>query len=315
YSGSGGGRFVTITDTSLWASVWDFDCDGDLNFYDSDNEILAVNTINWLAESLIVNNPPSIEGVELNTSMIYRGEGLGIKVFATDPEDGLDITVSGSIFDPSDNLVTTLDDWVLIDDYFEASWSPSYGDPVGEYAIHILVTDNDGETTVAVSGFQVDNNLPYITSVSADPAQIYRGQSLEIHVYAGDLEDGPNILIRVDIYGPDGSQIDTLYLDYQSFNGEYFVTTWSSSNDASTGFYNISIKVNDLDGGTVSKTYSNVFSIEPPPKPQSVPTGEEGGISVLLALGVASIIGIVVGAAIFYSKKIRQSSYTKDYII
>ncbi len=512
YSESGGGRFVTITDTNLWGSVWDFDCDGDLNFYDSDNEILAVNTINWLAESSIVNNPPSIKGVELNTSMIYRGEGLGIKVFATDPEDGLDITVSGSIFDPSDNLVTTLDDRTLVDDYFEtswrssfddpvgeyrvdilvmdkegakaissktfqvennlphiaeiqlssetiyrgnsltisvfaddfedntnliiqgevfypngttiildqwifvdnhfetewfstlkdptgsyeiqilvtdqndgsitgsktfyvqnnppqiygvdlnspiyrgdeliisvfasdleddldlsvvgmiygpygsliatlndwklvdndhfeASWSPSYGDHFGEYAIHILVTDNDGEAAVVVSGFQVENNLPYITNVIADPAQIYQGQGLKIHVYAGDLEDGYDILIRADIYGPDGSQIAFLDVDEWAFNddGEYFVASWISSTSASTGSYDISINVNDSDLGAVSETYLNVFSIKSL-IPQSVPTGGEGVIFVLSALGIASIIGIGGGAAIFYSKKIAEIS-------
>ncbi|MDI6805295.1 MAG: S8 family serine peptidase, partial [Candidatus Bathyarchaeia archaeon] len=45
----GSGKLVIITDSNIWDSVYDVDNDGDLDFYDSDNEILAFNTINWLA--------------------------------------------------------------------------------------------------------------------------------------------------------------------------------------------------------------------------------------------------------------------------
>ncbi|MFW9923719.1 MAG: DUF4350 domain-containing protein [Candidatus Thorarchaeota archaeon] len=41
------GKLVIMTDFNLWLNT-DSDLDGTVNFYDSDNEILALNTINWL---------------------------------------------------------------------------------------------------------------------------------------------------------------------------------------------------------------------------------------------------------------------------
>lgn len=43
------GRLVVIADSNIWDSAYDVDGDGDVDFYDSDNEILALNSINWLS--------------------------------------------------------------------------------------------------------------------------------------------------------------------------------------------------------------------------------------------------------------------------
>jgi len=46
---AGSGRLIIITDSNVWDSAHDVDGDGDLDFYDSDNEVLALNSIYWLA--------------------------------------------------------------------------------------------------------------------------------------------------------------------------------------------------------------------------------------------------------------------------
>ena len=50
---AGSGRLIVITDSNLWDSAYDYDFDGDINFYDSDNEILALNVIDWLSTPTI----------------------------------------------------------------------------------------------------------------------------------------------------------------------------------------------------------------------------------------------------------------------
>ena len=45
----GSGKLIVITDSNIWGSAYDIDSDGDVDFYDSDNEVLALNSINWLA--------------------------------------------------------------------------------------------------------------------------------------------------------------------------------------------------------------------------------------------------------------------------
>jgi thermitase len=44
----GSGKLITITDSNIWDSFYDVDGDGDVDFYDSDNEVLALNSIIWL---------------------------------------------------------------------------------------------------------------------------------------------------------------------------------------------------------------------------------------------------------------------------
>ena len=47
----GSGRLVVVTDSSLWKDT-DTDGGGQMNFYDSDHEVLALNTIEWLSPDL-----------------------------------------------------------------------------------------------------------------------------------------------------------------------------------------------------------------------------------------------------------------------
>ncbi len=56
---AGNGKLVTITDTNIWNSDYDTDGDGDNNFFDSDNEKLALNIITWLTNEPIVTSTPS----------------------------------------------------------------------------------------------------------------------------------------------------------------------------------------------------------------------------------------------------------------
>ncbi|MFX1312552.1 MAG: DUF4350 domain-containing protein, partial [Promethearchaeota archaeon] len=69
---AGAGKVVVIGDCNLWGSAYDLDSDGDLDFYDSDNEILAWNTINWLtpppSDSITVITPNSLSSWETGTS-------------------------------------------------------------------------------------------------------------------------------------------------------------------------------------------------------------------------------------------------------
>jgi len=44
---AGFGKLIVMTDSNIWDSAYDVDGDGDVNFYDSDNEILALNSMNW----------------------------------------------------------------------------------------------------------------------------------------------------------------------------------------------------------------------------------------------------------------------------
>ncbi|MFX1311478.1 MAG: Ser-Thr-rich GPI-anchored membrane family protein [Promethearchaeota archaeon] len=69
---AGAGKVCVIGDSNIWDSSADSESDGEVNFYDSDNEILAMNTINWLAQALLdsitVLSPDSLSSWETGTS-------------------------------------------------------------------------------------------------------------------------------------------------------------------------------------------------------------------------------------------------------
>jgi hypothetical protein len=54
---AGIGRLCVIGDSNLWDSAYDADNDGSLDFFDSDNQILALNTINWLSTTIDSESP------------------------------------------------------------------------------------------------------------------------------------------------------------------------------------------------------------------------------------------------------------------
>jgi thermitase len=68
---AGSGRLVVVGDSNIWDSAYDADSDGVIDFYDSDNEILALNTINWFT-----NLPPHELAVSLEAPEYLKPDDL-----------------------------------------------------------------------------------------------------------------------------------------------------------------------------------------------------------------------------------------------
>ncbi|MFX0015701.1 MAG: S8 family serine peptidase [Promethearchaeota archaeon] len=84
---AGDGRVCVVGDSNLWDNFSDADSDGDPNFYDSDNEILARNTINWLA-TVIDNMPPIFTASPSNLTYPEGTTGYTLSWTATDTNPG-----------------------------------------------------------------------------------------------------------------------------------------------------------------------------------------------------------------------------------
>ncbi|MFX1342857.1 MAG: hypothetical protein ACFFAL_09205 [Promethearchaeota archaeon] len=92
------GRIVIGTDFNLFSSADDTDADTDLNYYDSDNDVLAMNTIEWLGE----NRAPVVTVLTPNGGETY--------------ETGVE-TISWSAYDPNNDLIHS----------YTVSYSPDNG--------------------------------------------------------------------------------------------------------------------------------------------------------------------------------------------
>ncbi len=75
----GQGKVVVIGDLSLWRSGenGDYDMDGADNFYDSDNYILALNTVNWLCQPITVGGVGEI-ATKINLALTVPWTTLAI---------------------------------------------------------------------------------------------------------------------------------------------------------------------------------------------------------------------------------------------
>ena len=65
----GSGRLLIITDSNVWSSADDLDEDGAIDFYDSDNEILALNAVDWLAGAHIYTATSSSSYESISSSI------------------------------------------------------------------------------------------------------------------------------------------------------------------------------------------------------------------------------------------------------
>ncbi len=92
------GRIVIGTDFNAFDSSSDADGDMDMNYYDSDNDILAMNTIKWLGE----NRAPVVTVLSPNGGETYT---TGVE------------TISWSAYDPNNDLIHS----------YTVSYSPDNG--------------------------------------------------------------------------------------------------------------------------------------------------------------------------------------------
>ncbi|MFX1253688.1 MAG: hypothetical protein ACFFCZ_18900 [Promethearchaeota archaeon] len=176
------GRVVYVTDFNFLSSS-DVDGDGDINFYDSDHRLFAVNAFQWLAE----NHAPVVNVTTPNGGEIVSGY-QSIIWQATDPNNDSFLV---SVYYSADNG----NSWVLISGPFTntnsfttiVQWD-SRGVPDGtQYLIRVEATDTEltgQDESDAV--FTIDNNGPTITNVNHSPNSPIAGGAV---VFSADVVD------------------------------------------------------------------------------------------------------------------------------
>jgi len=102
----GSGRLVIITDSNVWDSAYDSDEDGTIDFYDSDNEILALNSIDWLARAR--THIPTSSSYESRFSTIWANIALAPNAPSQSVKRALIILGAGEGFG---GMKTTAENW------------------------------------------------------------------------------------------------------------------------------------------------------------------------------------------------------------
>ncbi|MDH5779966.1 MAG: hypothetical protein OEZ29_05170, partial [Candidatus Bathyarchaeota archaeon] len=84
--GEGLGQLIVIGDSNVWDSAMDCDGDGDTDFYDSDNEILALNSVHWLAYEPFEVDEVTIDLVILDEGNVTHWLDYKCGYWTFDPE-------------------------------------------------------------------------------------------------------------------------------------------------------------------------------------------------------------------------------------
>ena len=208
------------------------------------------------------NRPPILNEVENQT--LEELQPLSVMLVATDP-DGDDAAL---VYD----IVSGPESANIDASSGELTWTPTEAQGPGTYTFQVRVTDSSGlsdlqEFTVEVTEVNVD---PVLANI-ADQAVI-EGDTLTLNVSATDSDDPENTLVYSILEGPDGVLIG-------SFSGEF---NWRPGADAAGESFDVTVQVEDGNGGTDSQTFS-IF-VEPlpdrapvmqPVSDQSVDEGDE----------------------------------------
>jgi hypothetical protein len=93
----GAGKVSVVLDGNFMESItWplaeDQDNDGDIDYYDSDNEILLQNTIHWLANTMPANDAPLLSSLNHTPASPTNGDNVTVYVNATDANGLANIT-------------------------------------------------------------------------------------------------------------------------------------------------------------------------------------------------------------------------------
>ncbi|MFX1606895.1 MAG: hypothetical protein ACFFDD_13455, partial [Promethearchaeota archaeon] len=82
------GNFMDFESRDYTRDIVDTDIDGEIDYYDSDNDVLLLNTIHWLANNIPENDAPLLSGLTHIPASPANGEQVTVYVTATD-SDGL----------------------------------------------------------------------------------------------------------------------------------------------------------------------------------------------------------------------------------
>jgi len=85
----GSGRVCVVLDGNFMDGINDEDADGEVDYLDSDNDVLLMNTIHWLAGIEADNDAPLLSGLTHHPASPIHGDPINVNVTATDA-DGLD---------------------------------------------------------------------------------------------------------------------------------------------------------------------------------------------------------------------------------
>ena len=263
----GAGKVSVVLDSNFMDSVTfptdeDQDGDGTIDYYDSENDVLLLNTIHWLADNTPGNDAPLLSGLTHTPADPTNGSNITVYVTATDADGLANITCHYRL---------DVGDWQNVSmtpeggDLYSAEIGTFYDTDFQDY--YIRAFDNSADQIESVSSVVHLNGVNYLptTPMLYDPGTTDDDGVFLLNWTASDDTDG--YVDHYEIQMSDSSWFTTIldeiiaYTDDYDMmlfdNGTYYFRVRAVDDNGTGGFWcfpqNIHLNIiEDLVGPSVS---------------------------------------------------------------
>ena len=217
----------------------------------SDTPILDSWGVSW------ENQPPVLDD-PIGFNPLYRTESFNISMRAFDNQEGLadlDFTAQYRFESPlnwTDANASEIHRNATHLFYNSTTLSDAN---IGFYDFRFRLNDSLGESTGWVSYFDMlhlMNNIPTLENVTSNSDEVFRGSSIYLNITnVTDVETSfRNLRVNVMHRASGELEWDDSYIDTSSDRGNIELIAFSPDSDATPGYYDIKVEVNDSDDKT-----------------------------------------------------------------
>ena len=270
---------------------------------DSSEPVTTSTTRNVVLNVLNANGAPQFDAAE--TWNILEGQPLRISVFAFDPdnpsfEPKVRLNPNGAASGPETTAPTVsyqvigLPAGASFDaETLELVWTPGY-DQAGSYSVRVIATDTgDGTGAPAVSELTLPiivsntNRAPIIGSVIN--ATLYKGATLDIPVYATDVDGNP-VTLTLSGLPSFATYTQTSAAGASAATG----TIHFAPGEASRGDYTITVVAQDNGDGNINQVLVQAKSFVVSVRADSEPPVISAPLQVVAVVGQPMVIPVSV---------------------
>ncbi len=224
----GSGRVSVVLDSNFMDSITypldeDQDNDGVIDYLDSENEVLLLNTIHWLADDRPANDAPLLTGLTHTPASPSNGESVNITVVATDSDGLANITCHYRL---------DVGDWMNVSmtheggNLYSAEVGTFYDTDFQDY--YIRAFDNSADQIESVTSVAHLNGINYLptTPMLTDPGTTDDDGVFLLNWTACDDVDG--YVDHYDIQMSDSSWFTTIMAEQSAPNDDYEMTVFDN---------------------------------------------------------------------------------------
>ncbi len=252
-----------------WQVEFTPDYSGDIGYYHVRVRFQELNGLYsiWTQRDsgIEVKNNPPVALITSATLSVYRAQQGFLTVEVNDHEsESSDLSVAAQY---SKN---TLNEWgtnIFSTPYYNATrdlWISNFTFPGSAsvdhfYDMRVKCSDEDGGHSawdVLDTPIKILNNPPKVTQLSLSPSRVFRGNTTKLWIDAEDPENGTAIeLPVVEIKGPNSDWMPLEVTEHTK--GSNFTASYVTVKDNELGFYDIRVKLEDIDNAETNWFYFN----------------------------------------------------------